>query len=439
MTRRSNAGSGETCPPGAGDKRAAPAPGRRAASRAPSASRGARAAARRAAAIRFERAYRNAFRKHVGGAKGEGTRIGRRALALGVDTLSLARIHDRAAAAYAAPATATAPDARTPAAAAREDSFFADAVVPIEQERGGGVAALAKCQVLVARLRKRAVALAATRARLARDTARRRALEANLGAQVRRHGSLVERSRVMEARLRRLSRRLLAAQEEERLRISRDLHAAIAQTLTGINLGLSRLRNEAVADSRDLSEAITRVQQLVAQSMTSVHRFAWELRPTLLDDLGLVPALRSYSKSFAERTGVKVRVTSDRRVFPLGDDSRVALFRVAQAALSNVERHARAKHVRLAVRWVSGRTRLEVSDNGRSFDVKRTEASTANHRMGIATMRERVEMLGGKLDVTSALGRGTRVRAEVPPPETKPPKAKAPKAARRVARAALRR
>src|SRR4030095_11799174 len=146
-----------------------------------------------------------------------------------------------------------------------------------------------------------------------------------------------ERSRLMEQRLRRLSRQLLSAQEEERLRISRDLHDAIGQTLTGINVGLATLKHEVAAESRELAVAITRAQQLVERSMNTVHQFAWELRPTLLDDLGLVPALRSYAKTFSKRTGVRVRFTADSKFGLLSDDRRTALFRVAQGALSNVE------------------------------------------------------------------------------------------------------
>jgi signal transduction histidine kinase len=326
----------------------------------------------------FERSYLTALKAHVKTAKrsGAGDRIGRRAVSLGVGTLALARMHERFAAA----------NGRTVAAVAREESFFAQAVAPLEDAHCGAPEA---------------------RARLV-------ALQAELGASERHHRELLERSRLMEKRLRLLSHQLLSAQEQERLRISRDLHDAIGQTLTGINVGLATLKNEAAADSRDLDGAITRAQQLVERSMRTVHQFAWELRPTLLDDLGLVPALRSYSRTYSERTGVKVRFLADAKTYRLDGDRKIALFRVAQGALSNVERHARAGYARVTLCLHAGALRLEVRDNGRAFDVQRMDSSKTNKHLGLLVMRERVEMVGGTFSIDSSPKRGTTVRADVP-------------------------
>jgi signal transduction histidine kinase len=244
--------------------------------------------------------------------------------------------------------------------------------------------------------------------------ARLRALQAELLTSKRHHDELLDRAMLMEHRLRRLSHQLLSAQEEERLRISRDLHDAIGQTLTGINVGLATLKHEAAAESRELAEAVARVQLLVERSMQTVHQFAWELRPTLLDDLGLVPALRSYSNTFSKRTGVRIRFASDSKFGQLDGERSTALFRVAQGALSNVERHAGAAHARLVLRSLPGAVRLEVRDNGRSFDVRRMEASKTNKHLGLLVMRERVEMVGGRFSIESTPARGTTVRADVP-------------------------
>jgi signal transduction histidine kinase len=332
----------------------------------------------------LERSYLTALEAHVtrstrsdaATGAGAGERIGRRALKLGVGTLALARMHER----YAAG------NGRTVAAVAREEAFFAEAIAPIEEAHCGAAAA---------------------RARVA-------ALKVELGASECNHRELLEGSRLMEKRLRHLSHQLLTAQEEERLRISRDLHDAIGQTLTGINVGLATLKNEAAADSRDLDEAITRAQQLVERSMKTVHQFAWELRPTLLDDLGLVPALRSYAKTYAERTGVKVRFLADSKSYRLDEDQRTALFRVAQGALSNVERHSGAGLARLVLSALPGAVRLEVRDNGRAFDVQRMDSSKTNKHLGLLVMRERVEMVGGRFSITSSPKQGTTVRADVP-------------------------
>jgi two-component system, NarL family, sensor histidine kinase DegS len=252
------------------------------------------------------------------------------------------------------------------------------------------------------------------RRRLALATKERRGLKAQLDASARRQSDLVDDSRDMERRLRSVSHRLLTALEEERLRISRDLHDAIGETLTGINVGLATLKNEAASNSRDLAEALTMTQRLVERSMKTVHQFAWELRPPLLDDLGLVPALRSYAKAFSKRTGIVVHFAADARFEGLAKDRTVALFRVAQGALSNVERHARARRVRLVLRTIPGAVRLEVRDDGRSFDVQRVESSKKATHLGLLVMRERVEMVGGGFSIVSERARGTTVRADVP-------------------------
>jgi signal transduction histidine kinase len=241
-----------------------------------------------------------------------------------------------------------------------------------------------------------------------------KSMQTKLDAGVRHHDELLGRSVHMEKRLRRLSHQLLSAQEQERLQISRDLHDAIGQTLTGINVGLATLKNESAAGSRDLAEAISRAQQLVERSMKTVHQFAWELRPTLLDDLGLVSALRSYAKTFSARTGVTADFAAHGKFDQLDSDCSTALFRVAQGALSNVERHARAQRAHLVLSTVPGSARLEVQDDGRAFDAPRMEASKTNKHLGLLVMRERVEMVGGRFSIDSSRKRGTTVRADVP-------------------------
>ncbi len=217
----------------------------------------------------------------------------------------------------------------------------------------------------------------------------------------------------MEHRLRRLAHRLLSAQEDERLRISRDLHDAIGQELTGINVGLAGLKLGAASDSRSLATAIGLTQKLVERSMKTVHHYAWELRPIMLDDLGLAPALRSYVKAFAARTGIPVRFVADRtlerRTAPAASRSSAS-----PRARSNVERHARARHATVALRARPGAVRLEVKDDGQAFDVHRLESAKEDRHLGLLVMRERMEMVGGTFSILSGAGRGTTVRAGAP-------------------------
>lgn len=357
----------------------------------------------------FERSYRKALRMHAetAASEGSGERIGRRALRLGIGTLALARIHERASSSLTR--------SRTSAGfRSLSDSFFAASVAPLEGAHSGATRALAESIRSGAQLDRRATDLASLRARLASEVGRRKLVQKELRASEREKTRIVDHSRSMEVRMRRLSHRLLSAQEEERLRISRDLHDAIGQTLTGINVGLATLEHQAAAKSRELGSAIAEAQRLVERSMKTVHRFAWELRPTLLDDLGLVPALRSYAKTFSERTGVRVRFAAEEGLARLGGELSTALFRVAQGALTNVERHAQATHVRLSLRALPAALRLEIRDDGRGFDVRRMQDARTQTHLGLLVMRERVEMVRGTFSVESSRGRGTTVRVEVP-------------------------
>ncbi len=164
------------------------------------------------------------------------------------------------------------------------------------------------------------------------------------------YSRLLEQSRHMQEQLRLLSRQLLSAQEEERKKISRELHDEIAQTLTGINVRLATLKKEAAINTKGLEQKITRTQQLVEKSVDIVHRFARELRPTVLDDLGLIPALHSFMKNFTRRTGIRVSLTAFAAVEQLNSDKRTVLYRVAQEALTNVARHAQASRVEVSFR-----------------------------------------------------------------------------------------
>ena len=139
-----------------------------------------------------------------------------------------------------------------------------------------------------------------------------------------------------------LSRQLLLAQEEERKKISRELHDVIAQTLTGINVRLATLKNKASFNTKGLERNIARTQRLVEHSVNIVHRFARELRPTVLDDLGLIPALHTFMKRFREQTGIRVSLSAFAAVEHVNGDKRTVLYRVAQEALNNVARHAQA-------------------------------------------------------------------------------------------------
>ena len=221
-------------------------------------------------------------------------------------------------------------------------------------------------------------------------------------------------SQFMHKKLRLLTQQLISAQEEERKRISRELHDQVVQTLVGISVELSAARKTVSLENTLLIEKIAYTQRLVEDSVVTVHRFSRELRPALLDDLGLIPALHAYNKNLTERNNLKINMTAFGGVETMDEEKRTVLFRVAQEALTNVVRHAHATEVKISIIQIPDAVRMEISDNGKSFLVGKTLQPKANKRLGLVGMRERIEMVGGSLVIESTTGRGTTVRAEIP-------------------------
>jgi signal transduction histidine kinase len=229
-------------------------------------------------------------------------------------------------------------------------------------------------------------------------------------------------SQIMQQKLRQLTRQVLTVQEEERKQISRELHDEVVQTLVGINVELAALGKGNSVGVLHLKQKITRTQKLVETSVLAVHRFARGLRPAVLDDLGLIPALKAYSHSLVVRKKFKIQITAFGGVERLGGEERTALYRVAQEALSNVARHAHATQVELIISEIPGAIRMEIRDDGKSFAVEKALFAQNAKRLGLVGMRERIEMVGGRFTLESTPGRGTTVRAELPlPPEKATP------------------
>jgi signal transduction histidine kinase len=261
---------------------------------------------------------------------------------------------------------------------------------------------------------RRLQALAAVNLELRQEIERRKAVEECLKKSEQHQTQLLEQSHSMQEQLRRLSRQVLQAQEDERKRISRELHDVIAQTLTGINVRLATLKKEASISPKGLERSIASTQLLVEESVNIVHQFARELRPAVLDDLGLIPALHSFVKSFATRTGLRARITAFAGVEQMDAARRTVFFRVAQEALANVARHAKASRVEVNIQQFQSAARMEIKDNGRSFLVEGGARAKGSERLGLLGMRERVEMVGGTFCVESAPGQGTTVRVDIP-------------------------
>jgi PAS domain S-box-containing protein len=256
--------------------------------------------------------------------------------------------------------------------------------------------------------------LAASNLKLEQEIVQRHAVEESLKQSERDQSQLLAQSRQMQEELRLLSRQVLVAQEEERKRISRELHDVIAQALAAINLRLTVLKKEAALNPKGIDRHIASTQQLVERSVKIVHRFARELRPAVLDDLGLIPALHTFVKTFREQTRIRVGFSGFAGVEQLSGDKRTVLFRVAQEALTNVARHARASRAEVQIRALDGGVCMKIKDNGQGFQAEGAPDSGPQKRLGLLGMRERLEMVGGSFSIRSTPGKGTTIQVQMP-------------------------
>ncbi len=359
--------------------------------------------------------YLMALRAHLGQkSPGNGNRaqgLGRAALAGGLVTLDLAIMHEKAVVALTSSYDFT--DTHN-GSLKRAGLFFTKALIPLEAAQRATRETNRHLQERNKTLRLHTAALAGGNHRLEREITRRKAGEAAVRKGREQYRTLFLESQIMQKKLRQLTRQIISAQEEERKEISRELHDEVVQTLVGINVELSALGKGATLGVHTLKSKIAHTQRLVENSVNAVHRFARELRPAVLDDLGLIPALHAYSKNLAARKKIKIQMTAFGGVEALGGAKRTVLFRVAQEALTNVARHAQATQVRMSITEISGAIRMEISDNGKSFQVDKTLLAKTNKRLGLVGMKERIEMVGGSLAIESAPGQGTTVRAEIP-------------------------
>lgn len=269
-------------------------------------------------------------------------------------------------------------------------------------------------------VQRRLAVLSAANRKANLEIARRRVVETSLRKSEKIQSTLLAESQRLHTQLRHLTRDIINTQEAERKKISRELHDDVMQTLVGINAALGALGKRAKIDPANLRRNIAQTHKLVKTALLTVHRFARDLRPSVLDDFGLIPALQAYSKELGARKKIRIRLTTPAELPALDNTKQTVLFRVAQEALANVVRHARATRVELRVAKVADAVRIEVQDNGKSFQVRTTLAPGKNKRLGLLGMRERVEMVGGKLTITSNRQEGTLVQAEIPigPKET---------------------
>jgi two-component system, NarL family, sensor histidine kinase UhpB len=212
----------------------------------------------------------------------------------------------------------------------------------------------------------------------------------------------------IEDERRRSGQLVLRAQEEERRRLARDLHDEVNQALTAILLRLEAL-SQAAPDP--LTEELAELKRLVNQAMNELLQLARQLRPTALDDHGLLPAMTSQVRRFAEQTGIKADLDSSGSDTRLEPDEEIAVFRIAQEALANIARHADASSVQVGLRADDDGIELIVRDDGRGFS---PDEPVAGGGLGLGGMAERARLVGGELTIESRPGVGTELLLRVP-------------------------
>lgn len=356
------------------------------------------------------RGYRSALRRHLSDGPDAhpdaAAALGARALKLGLGAADLVRIHEAALGSKEADIVRRAEPFLAMVTAVLADASPAH---PVSKRKAGET---------IQSLHRLNDKLEAGNAALRLEVRRHQSAGAQWKAAASRSGRLLKESHRERESLRLLSRKLLSAQEDERKRISRDLHDVVAQALTGINVRLAGINLQTTADARKLLRKIAVAQKLLEQSMEVVHRFAVDLRPSVLDDLGLIPALSSYLRRFTEECGVTVSFTATPAVEQLDNASRTALYRIVQEGLANISRHAGARAATVRIDDPPGLIRLAITDDGKGFRTDKPAPANGRLRLGLLGMKERAEMVGGTFQLTSSPGKGTTIRVELPCPVT---------------------
>lgn len=216
-------------------------------------------------------------------------------------------------------------------------------------------------------------------------------------------------------RLEALSARLLEIQEEERRRISRELHDEAGQALSGLLVDIANVSAELAGESAVVSERLESIRRGAESTLASIRNLSLLLRPSMLDDLGLIPALRWQARETERRTGMRVAVATDDQGMELPDEYRTTIYRVVQEALTNAARHSNAQTVSILVRSEPARLIVIVQDDGIGFDPRQKKG------MGLLGMHERISHLRGRFEIESEPGQGVVLRIELPPaPQSSP-------------------
>lgn len=221
-----------------------------------------------------------------------------------------------------------------------------------------------------------------------------------------------EHQTLMEQRIRSLS--IIEAQENERRRISRELHDGLGQLLSATKLKLGMFEFVQSQNKEKFNELIKEVDSIISKAIVEARRISHDLRPTTLDDFGLIPALRILCQEFSKLTGVKVKFQVSQLLERIDPKVEIAIYRIIQESFNNISKYAEATEVILDLYRKENIVHVRVKDNGKGFDL---EEAYRNKKMGrgfgLLNMKERAELVGGKVEINSSIGQGTEVLLEI--------------------------
>ncbi len=225
----------------------------------------------------------------------------------------------------------------------------------------------------------------------------------------------ITEERKLQDNLRFYLRECLRAQEEERKRLACELHDDTSQLVLLLSRHIDNIASEASNYlPQELRNEFEKLYELSQQAYEGIKRYAQALRPRILDDLGLVPALEWLAQEITKLAGIKVQVKTD-TVPPLPPETQLVLFRIAQEALNNIHRHSEASEANIMLEYQEDAVKMTISDNGKGFELPRWLSDfAAQGKLGLTGMAERIQLIGGEIEITSQIGKGTKIIVKAP-------------------------
>lgn len=208
--------------------------------------------------------------------------------------------------------------------------------------------------------------------------------------------------------------KIIEAQEEERMRVSREIHDGPAQSMANVVLKAELCEKLLSIDPNQSRAELQKLKDIVRTSLKDIRKIIYDLRPMSLDDLGLVPTIKRYIDRFIEETGINVELMVLNEQHEIDSIIEIACFRIIQEALNNIVKHSNAQDALIKIEQTPDKLHVIIKDNGIGFDMKNLKSKSGDSGFGLIGMKERAELLSGKLDIISTLGEGTRILLTIP-------------------------